>query len=127
MSKAPHEVAEAICEICRRKTTLSLDRMFVLAMLAGVYIGFGAQLATTVTQDLAPKVGVGFSNLVGGAVFSVGLMLVVIGGAELFTGNSLIMLSCCSRRVAPKGLVKNWVVVYLGNFVGSILLVSIEQ
>jgi len=124
-SKSPAEIAEAICGIGRKKTQLPVCTMFILAILAGVYIGFGAQLATTATQDLAPKVGVGFSNLVGGAVFSVGLMLVVIGGAELFTGNNLIMLSCCSRRVAPKGLVKNWVVVYLGNFVGSILLVSI--
>ncbi len=96
--------------------------MFVLAVLAGVYIGFGGQLMTTVRQNVEPLLGTGFAVFLGGAVFSVGLMLVVIGGAELFTGNNLITIACCSRKAALTGLVKNWVVVYIGNFVGSLLL-----
>jgi formate/nitrite transporter len=99
--------------------------MFVLALLAGAYIGFGAQLSTAVKVGLADQVGVGAANLVGGAVFSVGLMLVVIGGAELFTGNTLIAISSCQKKSTFTGLLKNWGVVYIGNFVGSIVLVLI--
>lgn len=99
--------------------------MFVLAMLAGVYIGFGAQLSTAVKVGLAATVGTGFSAFLGGAVFSVGLMLVVIGGAELFTGNNLIAMACCEGKAGVSGLLKNWVVVYIGNFAGSLLLALI--
>lgn len=122
MLKKPNEIAVALREAGRRKTQLSLDRMFILGILAGVYIGFGAQLATTVSMDLAPKVGVGLSNLISGGAFSVGLMLVVLGGAELFTGNNLIWLSFLSRRSTATAVLRNWTTVFLGNFVGSILL-----
>ena len=112
-------------EAGRKKTLLTLDRMFILAVLAGVYIGFGAQLATTVSMDLAPHVGIGLSSMISGAVFSVGLMLVVLGGAELFTGNNLIWLSFLGQRSKLSAVIRNWVTVYLGNFVGSVLLVFI--
>ena len=81
MVKKPDEIAMLLREAGRKKTLFTLDRMFVLGVLAGAYIGFGAQLATTVSMDLAPHVGVGLSNMISGAVFSVGLMLVVLGGA----------------------------------------------
>lgn len=122
MLKKPNEIAVALREAGRKKTQLSLDRMFVLGILAGVYIGFGAQLATTVSMDLAPKVGVGLSNMISGGVFSVGLMLVVLGGAELFTGNNLIWISFLSRRSKASAVFRNWATVFLGNFVGSMLL-----
>src|SRR4030042_793334 len=93
-AQSPPEIAQTICDVGCKKTKLAVGKMFVLAMLAGAYIGFGAQFATAVKVGLADKVGVGFANLVGGAVFPVGLMLVVIGGAELFTGNNLISLAC---------------------------------
>lgn len=82
MMKSPNEIAMTLREAGRKKTQLSLDRMFVLAMLAGAYIGFGAQLATTVSMDMIPRYGVGLTNLVSGTVFSVGLMLVILGGAD---------------------------------------------
>ena len=122
MLKKPNEIAVALREAGRKKTQLSLDRMFVLGILAGVYIGFGAQLATTVSMDLAPKVGVGLSNMISGGAFSVGLMLVVLGGAELFTGNNLIWISFLSRRSKVTAVLRNWATVFLGNFVGSMLL-----
>lgn len=122
MLKKPNEIAVALRESGRKKTQLSLDRMFILGILAGVYIGFGAQLATTVSMDLAPIVGVGLSNLISGGAFSVGLMLVVLGGAELFTGNNLIWLSFLSRRSKATAVFRNWATVFLGNFVGSMLL-----
>lgn len=123
--KSPLEIAETLCEIGQGKTEISFDRTFILAVLAGVYIGFGAQLATTVSLGLSSKVGIGFSRFLQGAAFSVGLMLVVIARAELFTGNSLMMLSLCDRKIDLKKLLRNWVSVYVGNFVGSVLLVSI--
>jgi len=86
----PGETVQAIVDNARRLSTQSLSRTVVLSLLAGFYIGFGAQLATVVTQDAAPIVGVGISRLLGGSVFSIGLMLVVVCGAELFTGNSLL-------------------------------------
>jgi len=124
-SKAPPEIAQTMCDVGCKKTQLKLSKMFVLAILAGVYIGFGGQLMTTVKVGLATTLGTGFASFLGGAVFSVGLMLVVIGGAELFTGNNLIIVACCSRKAAVSGLLKNWVVVYIGNFVGSLLLALI--
>ena len=125
MMKSPNEIAMAIREAGRKKTRLSLDRMFVLAMLAGAYIGFGAQLATTVSMDMIPRYGVGLTNLVSGTVFSVGLMLVILGGSELFTGNNLILLSHLCGRAKLSYVLRSWTVVYLGNFIGSLTLVLI--
>lgn len=124
-AQSPPEIAQTICDSGCKKTKLALGKMFVLAILAGAYIAFGAQLSTAVKVGLADKVGVGLANLVGGAVFPVGLMLVVIGGAELFTGNNLISLACCQGKASWIGLMKNWAVVYAGNFVGSVLLAAI--
>jgi len=121
----PLEIAETLCEIGQVKTEISFDRIFILAMLAGVYIGFGAQLATTVSLGLSSKVGIGFSRFLQGAAFSVGLILVVISRAELFTGNNLMILSLYDGKIKLKKLLRNWVSVYSGNFVGSVLLVSI--
>ena len=125
MMKRPNEIAMALREAGRKKTRLSLDRMFVLAILAGVYIGFGAQLATTVSMDMIPRYGVGLTNLVSGTVFSVGLMLVILGGAELFTGNNLILLSYLCGRAKLSYVLRSWIIVYLGNFIGSLVLVLI--
>ena len=125
MMKKPNEIAMALREVGRKKTRLSMDRMFILSILAGVYIGFGAQLATTVSMDMIPLYGVGLTNLVSGAVFSVGLMLVVLGGAELFTGNNLIWLSYLCGRANISSVLRSWIVVYVGNFVGSLALVLI--
>lgn len=88
-------------------------------------MGFGAQIATTVAIDAAQYVGLGLSKLIIGAAFSVGLMLVLLGGAELFTGNSLICLSVICGKVKLSEMLRNWSIVYLGNFLGSMLLVYI--
>lgn len=123
MMKRPNEIAMALREVGRKKTQLSLDRMFILALLAGFYIGFGAQLATTASMDMILRYGVGLSNLVSGAVFSVGLMLVILGGAELFTGNNLIWRSYLCGRTNLSNVLRSWITVYVGNFIGSLTLV----
>lgn len=125
MSKKPKEIADAICESGGAKAELPLDRMFVLAVLAGAYIAFGCHLATVVSQDSQPILGAGLTSLLMGSVFPVGLMLVVLGGAELFTGNSLMALSCLTGKAKLTGLLRNWSVVYVGNLVGSLALVGL--
>jgi len=122
--KNPATVADTLTRtVCVKKTQGSILRLTILGMFAGVYIGFGAQLATMVTHDLAGFLGVGIAKLIAGSVFSVGLMLVVIAGAELFTGNNLIFLSVLGRQVGMGRLLRNWGVVYFANFAGSLLLV----
>jgi len=122
---SPCEICQKVEETARQKASLPMRSLVILGILAGVYIGFGAELSTMVTHDLARYMGVGFSNFIGGSVFSVGLMLVVIGGAELFTGNCL-MLGCRMQRNIKTGkLLRNWSIVYLANFAGSLLLVGI--
>ena len=122
--KSPKEIAESIADnISVTKATKSADRLLILAILAGVYIAFGGILMTTVKVGTAEKLGTGVANMLGGAAFSVGLMLVVIAGAELFTGNCLVPMGVLRRKISVVGVAKNWIVVYLGNVIGSLLLV----
>ncbi|MEJ2010957.1 MAG: formate/nitrite family transporter [Anaerolineales bacterium] len=94
-------------------------RTFVLAILAGAFIGLGAIFATTVSAGSA-ALPYGVAKLLIGLVFCLGLILVVIGGAELFTGNNLIVMAWASRKVTTRALLRNWALVYAGNFVGSV-------
>ncbi|MBC7076123.1 MAG: formate/nitrite transporter family protein [Syntrophomonadaceae bacterium] len=121
----PAEVAQAASKAGATKAKLPFGVMFALGILAGVYIGFGANLATVV-GSVWPADLAGLSKFFFGAVFSVGLMLVVIGGAELFTGNNMFLpISCWNGEASWGGLLYNWAVVYISNFVGSVLLVYI--
>ncbi len=124
--KTPVMVAKSLSEeIGVKKVMDSWWRIFILGMLAGVYIGFGAGLSTVVTCDLAKYTGLGFARFMAGSAFSVGLMLVVIAGAELFTGNNLMMISALNGKISWGKLLERWGLVYLANFVGSIILVWI--
>jgi formate/nitrite transporter len=121
--KAPKTIAETVAQtVGVAKATSPWFTVFVLGILAGSYIGFGGLLSTTVTFDMASKWGLGFTKILGGAAFSVGLMLVVIAGAELFTGNNLMVSSVMSREITFSTMAKRWGVVYLANFIGSILV-----
>jgi len=119
----PVQVTEASVQVGLHKATLPLGKLFLLGILAGVYIGFGAHLATVVGTGVCPYYGL--KKLLMGAAFSVGLMLVVIPGAELFTGNNLLSVALSCRQIKFKALLRNWTVVYLGNLAGSLLLVLI--
>ncbi len=124
--KSPATVAQDLTEtICVAKTQASALKLLILGILAGVYIGFGCELSTLVGHDAAKFVGVGLASFIKGAAFSVGLMLVVIAGAELFTGNNLIVLSVLDRKAPLRGLLYNWSLVYFANFLGSLLLAYI--
>jgi formate/nitrite transporter len=116
----PAETTQAIADNGRRVLTQPLSRTVVLSLLAGFYIAFGAQLSTVVTADAAMYLGTGVSRLLGGSVFSLGLMLVVVCGAELFTGNSLLVKAGLQREIAWGKIAENWGVVILGNLAGSL-------
>jgi len=115
----PAQTAEQIAANGERVLRQSLSRTIVLSLLAGFYIAFGAQLATMVTHDTTPIIGDGLTRLVAGSVFSLGLMLVVVCGAELFTGNSMLTKAALHGRIPWHKIAQNWVVVLLGNLVGS--------
>ena len=100
------------------KAALPLDRLIALSVLAGAFIGFGAMFATVATAD--PGLSFAVSRVLGGVVFSLGLVLVVVGGAELFTGNALLVMAVASRRVRVRALLRNWCVVLAGNAVGAV-------
>lgn len=122
--KAPKTIAETVAStVGVGKATSPWFSVLVLGILAGAYIGFGGLLCTSVTFDLAARAGVGIQKLVAGAAFSLGLMLVVIAGAELFTGNNLMVSSVMSREITMKIMCQRWGLVYLANFIGSLLLV----
>ncbi len=116
----PAETAEMIAQNGQRVLTQPLSRTLILSLLAGFYIAFGAELATLVTSDAAEHVGLGLSRLLGGSVFSLGLMLVVICGAELFTGNSLLTKTALHGHLPWAKIAENWTVVILGNLIGSL-------
>ncbi len=117
----PVEIAQRAENVGVTKAGMAWKKMFVLAVLAGAFIGLGAVFATTVTSGAAGVLPYGVTKLLGGLVFCLGLILVVLAGAELFTGNTLIVMAWAGRRVTTAGLLRNWTIVYIGNFVGSVL------
>jgi formate transporter len=124
--KAPGTIAETVAQtVGVAKATSPWFTVFVLGILAGAYIGFGGLLSTTVTFDTAAKWGIGFTKILGGAAFSVGLMLVVIAGAELFTGNNLMISSVMIKQITFSTMVKRWGIVFLANFIGSMIIVLV--
>jgi len=128
----PQEMATKAEYLGVRKAEMPFLKMFMLAVLAGAFISLGAIFATTVSAggiaitasggEAAYMAGLpyGLNRLLVGFVFCLGLILVVVGGAELFTGNNLIVMAWASGKVKGRDLLRNWGIVYLGNFVGSI-------
>ena len=116
----PPEMAARAEELGVKKAGMPPASVFVLAVLAGAFIALGAIFATTVTAGSDNQLPYGVVRLLAGLVFSVGLILVVVGGAELFTGNNLIVMAWASRKIRTAQLLKNWGIVYAGNLVGSV-------
>jgi formate transporter len=118
----PPKMASRMEDVGVTKAGLRSDTMFALAILAGAFIACGAIFATLVTTGLASAgMGFGLVKLLGGLVFCLGLIAVVVAGAELFTGNNLIVMAFASGRITLGQLLRNWVIVYAGNLAGSIL------
>jgi formate transporter len=115
----PPAIAAKASDLGVAKAGLDGTRTFVLAVLAGAFIALGAMFATLVTAG-AGDVPYGLARLAAGVVFSLGLLLVVAAGAELFTGNNLIVMAWADRRVSAARLLRNWGIVYAGNLVGAL-------
>lgn len=120
---APAETAQAFISIGDYKTKMPVPKIIVSSFLAGAYISFAAQLLTKVTHDMAPHFGVGFSSFIGGAVFGIALVLVLVAGSDLFTGNTLLSMGWLNGNLTSGQVLNNWVVVYLGNFLGGLFMV----
>jgi Formate/nitrite family of transporters len=117
---SPAEIKEAVEKVGVKKIRLPLLASFMLAMVAGGSVGLGALYYTIVASDQAMSFAA--VRLLGGLTFSLGLALVIVGGAELFTGNNLIVMAWASGKVSTREMLRNWVIVYFGNLVGSLAL-----
>ena len=115
----PAEVARKAENVGAKKAEMATFDVFVLSVLAGSFIALGAIFATTVTAG-GGDLPYGVVRLLAGLMFTLGLILVVVAGAELFTGNNLIVMAWASRRVATGHLLANWAIVFVGNFIGAL-------
>jgi formate transporter len=119
----PREIAHKVETLGVTKARSDTVSVLVLAVLAGAFIALGALCFTRVVTK--PTRGFGVSRLVGGVAFRLGLLLVVVGGAELFTGNNLVAMAWASRRITSAALCRNWLLVYAGNTVGALGTVAL--
>ncbi len=116
---SPLEITEYTIEGGMNKVNRSFKIVFLMAIMAGIYVALGAFASSVAAHDITNK---GVAKLVTGAVFPIGLMFVVINGADLFTGNCLIAVSCLHKRTTLMGFVKNLAIVLLGNFIGAVII-----
>lgn len=115
---SPAQIAERVETVGVTKARLPLVSLILLGMLAGAFIGFGALFSTLVASDAS--IGFALQRLLMGLTFSLGLVLVVVAGAELFTGNNLLVMAWGDRKIASAELMRNWLVVYVANAAGAI-------
>jgi formate transporter len=120
----PPEMAARAEEMGVRKARLDATSLFALAVLAGAFISLGAIFATTVSAG-AGELPFGVVRLLAGLAFSLGLILVIVGGAELFTGNTLIVMAWAGGKVSSRLLLRNWAIVYAGNLAGALATAAV--
>jgi formate/nitrite transporter len=116
---APAEIAAYASQTSVQKAERDTVKTFVLAVLAGVFIAFAAQASNMAIHTIT---NYGLSKVVGGAVFSAGLIMVLLAGAELFTGNNLMVIGVLDKRITMGQMLRNWLIVYIGNFAGAVLI-----
>ena len=120
----PAEVATKAVGVGVKKAGLDFWTMFVLALFGGAFIAIGAVLATTVGTNGA-EFPYGLNALLKGLIFTVGLILVIVAGAELFTGNNLMLIAVLNKKITLGKMLRNWGVVYIGNLIGSLIVALI--
>lgn len=118
----PKEIAEIWVQNGVNKAKLTTMKMILLGLAAGVYIGFGAHAFLLATSFGESAFEISTGKLFGASLFPVGLMMVILCGAELFTGNNLLTLALFQRKITAGQMIRNWILVYLSNMAGSILL-----
>ena len=114
----PAQIARLVEQVGVKKATLPVTQTIALGLLAGAFIAFGAMYATLAMAGSG--LGFGPSRMLAGLAFSLGLILVVVGGAELFTGNNLIVMAWADRKITTVQLARNWTLVYLANLAGAV-------
>lgn len=114
---SPKEIAEKVETIGVTKARLPIIKMSLLGVLAGVFIGLGAMYYVMVVSD--PGLGFATGRVLGGFVFSLGLIMVIIAGAELFTGNNLLVMAWADGKITFTDVMRNWIVVCFANFIGA--------
>lgn len=117
---SPLEISNGLSRIGVKKATATIFELFVFGILAGIYISFGANVMTAILSG--GTLDAGLARFLAGSVFSVGLMLVLIPGSELFTGNILMTIGFIYRKYPFSKVLRNWLVVYIGNLCGAILI-----
>jgi formate transporter len=122
-SYSPDQIAERVEAVGVKKAHLPFLSLVALGILAGGFIGLGACYYTVVTAD--PNLTFALSRVIGGLAFSLGLILVVIAGAELFTGNNLMVMAWVHRKITTRHLLRNLIIVFFANFIGAVGLAAI--
>ena len=118
------KIAEEAVKIGLKKTELPVSKMIILGFLAGAFIAFAAEGSNMATFNLFLNNNTyGLGKTLAGAIFATGLIMVILAGGELFTGNVLILTGVLQRKIALNKLLKNWFFVYIGNFLGSVFIV----
>lgn len=117
---APAEIAVRVREVGVAKAAAPVLTTVALAILAGAFIALGAFFYTVTVTGAASAVPFGLARLAGGLAFSLGLILVVVGGAELFTGNNLLAMAWAARKITTRQVLRNWLWVYCGNLLGAL-------
>jgi formate/nitrite transporter len=122
-TKTPAEILAYASDAGLAKIQRKIPSVLILAFLAGAFIAFASEGSNMAAYNLFAKAETyGLGKALAGAVFGTGLMLVILAGGELFTGNTLIIVSVLDRRVAVRKMLLNWLLVYAGNFLGSVLI-----
>jgi formate/nitrite transporter len=120
---SPLEMSRAISDIGEKKASETIFELFIFGILAGIYIAFGSGVATAVLSG--GTLDAGLARFLAGSVFSVGLVLVLILGSELFTGNILMTTGLIYQRYSFIKVLRNWLVVYFGNFLGAVIIAGL--
>lgn len=115
---SPAEVAELAVGVGQRKAEMSVTNQLILSVMAGAFIAFGAAGSCVAVHTVESA---GVAKALAGALFAAGLIMVVVAGGELFTGNSLMLMALAEGRISPWQLLRSWLVVYAGNFAGALL------
>jgi formate/nitrite transporter len=119
----PSEIMDYTISMAQDKAAGSLPKLLLLGIMAGVFIAFAAEGSNMAAFNLfAQPTTYGLGKALAGAVFGTGLMLVVLAGGELFTGNTLILAAVCDRKISVEKMLRNWAIVYIGNYIGSVLI-----
>lgn len=122
-SDTPSEIAEMVESQGVTKATAPVATTFALGVMAGAFVALGGVFATTIGTHA--DLGFGPTRLLMGLAFSLGIILVIVAGSELFTGNNLLLMSLVSRNISPAQLVRNWGIVYVGNLAGAVSIVAL--